>query len=82
MLKTRIRYGKVSFEKGDLEFRERDWEVPQHIIQALERDYSAKPDGELYVISDEQGNLRIKVCFERNLDIFGKVKRAMGLRKQ
>ena len=58
MLHTRVRYGQVSSGKGDLEFIYRDWKVPQYIIQILQRDYKSTRNRELYIISDEQGNLR------------------------
>ena len=58
MLHTRVRYGQVSLEKGDLEFIYPDWKVPQFIIQILQRDYKSTRNRELYIISDEQDNLR------------------------
>lgn len=65
VLKTRIRYGKISCAPEDLEFLYPDWETPQHIVASLEREYSATSNGELCIISDEKGNLRCKVQFGR-----------------
>ena len=61
MLKTRIRYGKISFEPKDVEFTYPGWMIPQH----LEREQFATHDGELFVISDEKGNLRCTVRSDR-----------------
>lgn len=65
VLKTRIRYGKISCAPEDLEFLYPDWETPQYIVASLEREYSATSNGELCIISDEKGNLRCKVQFGR-----------------
>ena len=63
MLKTRVRFGKVSFEENDLEYTHPKWEMPPFITERLKRQAS---NGELSVFSDEKGNLRCKV--ERTLD--------------
>lgn len=65
MLETRVRYGKVSFEKGDLQYISPNFKIPLYITNSLKRDYESMPNGELCVISDEQGNLRYKVQLER-----------------
>lgn len=61
MLKTRIRYGKVSFKPEDVEFTYPGWVIPQHLLECLEREQFAAHNGELFVISDEKGNLRSTV---------------------
>ena len=57
MLKTRVRFGKVSFEKNDLEYLHPGWKIPSFITESLKRQAS---NGELSVFSDEKGNLRCK----------------------
>ena len=58
MLKTRICYGKVSFKPEDVEFTYPGWVIPQHLKESLEREQFATHNGELFVISDEKGNLK------------------------
>lgn len=65
MLKTRIRDGKISFEPGDVEFTYPGWMIPRHVVESLEREQFATHNGELFVISDEKGNLRSTVRFGR-----------------
>ena len=65
MLKTRIRYGKVSFEFGDLEYLYPGWMLPLYLVKSLDREYSGTPDGDLCVISDELGNVRLSVKVNR-----------------
>ena len=65
MLKTKIRYGTISFEPGDLECLYPDWMIPQHLMESLKNEYLATPTGDLYVISDEKGNLRSTVKVSR-----------------
>ena len=55
MLEARVRYGKVSFEKGDLQFLYPNFQIPTYITTSLKGDYETVPDGELYVFSDHQG---------------------------
>lgn len=61
MLKTRIRYGKISFEPGDLEYLYPDWMIPQYLVESLEQEHLTAPSVDLCVISDEKGNLRSTV---------------------
>jgi len=61
MLQARVRYGDVSLEKGDLFFLYPGWEIPQYITESIKRDHGQARCGELYIISDERGNLRYKV---------------------
>ena len=35
MLKTRIRYGQVSFQESDVHFRQGTWQIPQYIVENL-----------------------------------------------
>lgn len=71
VLIARVRYGEVSMEKGDLEFIYPDWETPEYLAETLRREHWATPDGKLFVISDEKGNLRFKVKI-------GKMDQALG----
>ena len=61
MLQSRVRHGDVSLEKGDLFFLYPGWKIPQYIIESIKRDHRKTRRGELYIISDERGNLRYKV---------------------
>lgn len=61
VLIARVRYGKVSMEKGDLELIYPEWEPPKYLAETLRREHWATPDGKLFVISDEKGNLRFVV---------------------
>ena len=72
VLIARVRYGEVSMEKGDLEFIYPDWETPEYLAETLRREHWATPDGKLFVISDEKGNLRFKVKI-------GKIDKALSL---
>lgn len=65
MLETRLRYGKLSFESGDLRFIYPNWQIPLYIVESLKREYETTPHGLIYVITDEQGNLRYKVQIGR-----------------
>ena len=65
LLATCIRYGKVSFEKGDLQYIHPDWKIPEYITTSLAREYETLLKGYLYVISDEKGEIKFKVEFGR-----------------
>ncbi|KAJ7369500.1 hypothetical protein OS493_038522 [Desmophyllum pertusum] len=61
-LKTRLRYGLVSFQEDDVHFRFGDWQIPQHIVDSLKQEYLATPCADLCIISDEKGqNFRCTV---------------------
>jgi len=57
-LKTRLYKGVVSFDESDVHLRFGNWEIPQHIVENLKAEYCSTPCGELYILSDEKGNLR------------------------
>jgi len=61
MLKTRVRYGKVSFQESDVQFRYGTWKIPQNIVDSLKEKYSATKSGDLYIISDGRDGLRMVV---------------------
>ena len=63
LLATRIRFGKVSLDKGDLRYIHPDWKIPAYITTSLAREYGTLRVGELFVISDEKGEIRFKVEF-------------------
>ena len=65
LLATCIRYGKVSFEKGDPLYIHPDWKIPEYITTSLAREYETLLKGYLYVISDEKGEIKCKVEFGR-----------------
>ena len=72
VLIARVRYEKVSMEKGDLELIYPVWETPEYLAKNLRREHWATADGKLFVISDEKGNLRFKVTI-------GKIDKALSL---
>ena len=70
LLATRGRDGIVSFEKCDLRYIDPDWKIPEYITNSLEREYGTLPKGELYVISDEKGEIKYKVELEGGKNYF------------
>ena len=64
LLATRIRFGKVSLDKGDLRYIYPDWKIPEYITTSLAREYGTLRVGELFVISDVKGEIRFKVEFQ------------------
>ena len=71
MLKTRIRKGLVSFQENDVDFRYGSFGIPQEIINELKEKHCATTCGELYIILDEQRNLRIIVKMAGRIDTWG-----------
>ena len=61
LLATCVRFGKVSSDKGDLRYIHPDWKIPAYVTTSLAREYGTLPKGELYVISDEKGEIKFKV---------------------
>ncbi|KAJ7376900.1 hypothetical protein OS493_031780 [Desmophyllum pertusum] len=55
-LKTRLRYGLVSFQENDVQFRFGDWQIPQHIADSLKDEYSTTLCADLCIVSDEKGH--------------------------
>ncbi len=60
-MKTCLRYGKVSFEKEDVELIPPGFEIFQYFIECLEREYWSVPNCELCLIIDTKGNLTPRV---------------------
>ena len=58
MLKTRISYGKVSLDANDIEYRQRNWTIPRDKIENIQRETRDTFSGELFIISDANGQLR------------------------
>ena len=58
MLKTCMRYGKVSFAKAHVEYCFSNFQLPLNVTKGLERNYCDTPKAKLYILSDEKGNLR------------------------
>lgn len=77
VLQTRVRYGLVSFEKGDLEFLDLDWKAPEYLTESLYRDYWATPDAKLFVISDEKRELRFLVDVGLRNRAYSRIKRIL-----
>jgi len=61
VLIARVRYGEVSMKKGDLEHIYPEWETPKYLAETLRREHRTTPDGKLFVISNEKGDLRYVV---------------------
>ena len=62
MLKTRISCGKVSLDPNHVEYRHPNWTVPNYIIVNVERANRLTSEGELFIISTANGQLRHVVC--------------------
>ena len=78
MLKTGVRYGQVSFEKNDLQFRYPEWTVPECILQKIESGHRDMPSGELNIISDEKGNLRFHVSYSHEQETLARLLPLLG----
>ena len=65
VLITRVRYGQISLEEGDVRVYQQNWKIPDYLKKSLLRDYKSIANGELYVISDENKKLRFKVFEEK-----------------
>ena len=77
VLRTRIRYGVVSMEKGDLEFIYPDWKTPEYLKESLKREYWATPNAKLFVISDEKGELRFLAVVDLTNRAYGGIRRKL-----
>ena len=75
MLKTRIIYGHISFQECDVHYRYGNWEVPPRIIDNLKEEYCGTRSGELYIISEDKGNLRSVVKIGKIDGIFTLLKK-------
>ena len=73
MVNTLVRYGKVSFEERDVQFCRQGWKIPSYIIESVKEKYKDTPKVDLFVISDDQGNLRYKVIIGKCNKAFGSV---------
>lgn len=58
VLKTRIKNGKISFEKEDVVVRHLNWRVPEDVVSNLLQEFQMIPNADLFIISDSRGNLR------------------------
>ena len=67
MLKTKLRKGQISLEKGKLEFIYPGWITPRHLMEDLRNKYHSRSNLELYVISNEKRELRCLVFKEGHL---------------
>ena len=71
ILKTRVCNGEVSFEEAAVQFKYGNKCIPQHIINGFKAPYR-KPNGDLYIISDNSDNFR---CVVKSPNKFEKVAR-------
>ena len=68
ILKTRVYNGEVSFEEADVQFKYGNKCIPKHIIDGFRAEDDKKPNGDLYVISDNSGNFRCVVKGPNNFE--------------
>ena len=71
ILKTRVCNGEVSFEDVAVQFKYGNKRIPQHIINGFKAK-DKKPNGDLYIISDNLDNFR---CVVKSPNNFKKVAR-------
>ena len=71
ILKTRVCNGEVSFEDVAVQFKYGNKRIPQHIINGFKAQ-DKKPNGDLYIISDNSDNFR---CVVKSPNNFKKVAR-------
>ena len=69
MLKTRLRNGLISPEKGKLEFIYPGWTTPRYLIEDLMKKHHSCSDLELFVISNEKRQLHCQVLIEKSLSV-------------
>ena len=79
MLKTRLRCGVISLDKGKLEFIYPGWKTPTYLKEHLMKNYYSYSDRELYIISNEKGELRGLVFKEGR---FESIKNFFGIEKK
>lgn len=80
VLKTCVRYGRISMEEGDLEFIYPQWIIPEFISRHLEHKYWSIPLVQLCVISKENSDLRLQELItrkERAIGRWNRVKKSM-----
>ena len=68
MLKTKLRKGQISLDKGKLEFMYPEWTIPRYLVQDLRNKYGSCSDRELYIISNEKRELRCLVFKEGHFE--------------
>ena len=78
LLKTRLRYGKVSFQESDVHFRYGNWQIPQYIFEILEEEHKSTPSADL-IISFKDGKLRCRVKIGRKDAITNFASRELNL---
>ena len=66
ILKTRVCNGEVSFEDVAVQFKYGNKRIPQHVINGFKAQ-DKKPNGDLYIISDNSDNFRCVVTSPNNL---------------
>ena len=79
MLKTRLECGVISLDKGKLEFIYPGWETPKYLKEHLMKNYHSYSDRELYIISNEKGELHGLVLKEGH---FERIKNFFGIEKK
>ena len=65
ILKTRVCNGEVSFEEVAVQYKNGNKCIPQHIINGFKAQ-DKKPNGDLYIISDNSDNFRSVVKSPNN----------------
>ena len=72
VLKTCVRFGRISMEEGDLEFIYPQWKTPDFITSQLKDKYWSTPHVQLCVISDEKADLRVQELTTRSERFLGR----------
>ncbi len=65
MLKTRLRYGRISNRPEDIMYWKPGWAVPDNIEKDLLRQHSKIPEADFVILSDEKGELMCQV-YDKN----------------
>lgn len=79
VLKTRIKNGKISFEKEDVVVRHLNCRVPEDVVSNLLQEFQMIPNADLSIISDSQGKLKtivqvgaLRRCASSTMKLVGK----------
>ena len=75
MLHSYVRDGQVSLEERDLRFIYPGWQVPPYVMASIGRDHWAIRYAELFIISNEKGELKYKVRIDIKNRAVGFVKK-------
>ena len=66
LLKTRLRYGQISYAENDVYFKFGNWQIPQCIFESLKEEHKSTPSADLIISALEDGKLRCRVNMGKN----------------